>query len=143
MAEGDVDLREHARGAPERDDRSLGELFGELNREFGHLVRQEVQLAKTELREEAAKAGKAAGMLGGAGVAAMFALLLLSFAAAWGLAEVMPAGFAFLIVGAVYAVLSLILFLRGRAQLKEVSPVPEQTIDTLKEDVQWAKAPMK
>ena len=142
MAEGDVDVREQARPAPERDERSLGELFGELNREFSHLVRQEVQLAKTELREEAAKAGKAAGMLGGAGVAAQFALLLLSFAAAWGLAEVIPVGFAFLIVGAVYAIVALVLFVRGRSQLKQVSPVPDQTIETLK-DVQWAKAPMK
>ena len=143
MAEGDVDVREDLRGAPERDERSLGELFGELNREFSHLVRQEVQLAKTELREEATKAGKAAGMLGGAGVAAVFGLLLLSFAAAWGLAEVMPVGFAFLIVGAVYVLVAVILFMRGRAQMKQVSPVPEQTMETLKEDVQWAKAPMK
>lgn len=100
-------------------------------------------MAKTELREEATKAGKAAGMLGGAGVAAVFGLLLLSFAAAWGLAEVMPVGFAFLIVGAVYVLVAVILFMRGRAQMKQVSPVPEQTMETLKEDVQWAKAPMK
>jgi hypothetical protein len=129
------------RAAP--DDRKLGELFGDLSREFSTLMRQEVELAKAELREEASKAGKAGGMLGGAALAGLFCLLMLSFAAAWGLAEVMPTGVAFLLVAVVYGVTAAVLFVVGRAHLRQVRPVPEETVDTLKEDAQWAKAQLK
>lgn len=126
-----------------QDDRSLGQLFGDLSRQFSELMREEVRLARTELREEAAKAGKSGGMLGGAAVAGYLCLLLVSFAAAWGLAEVIPTGFAFLAVGAVYGIVAAVLFLRGRHQIKQVSPVPDQTVQTLKEDAQWAKAQLR
>lgn len=121
------------------DDRSLGQLFGDLSRDMSGLVRKELELARAEISEEAARAGKAAGVLGGAAGAGLLALLLLSFAAAWGLAEVMPTGVAFLIVGAVYAAVAGVLFISGRNRLRQVRPVPDQTVQTLKEDVQWAK----
>jgi hypothetical protein len=139
----EVDFRDvPMQGAPEEGP-SLGDLFGDLSRDFTTLMRQEVELAKTELREEAAKAGKAGGMFGGAAVAGYMCLLLLSFAAAWGLSEVIPEGFAFLIVAAVYGIAAAVLFMKGRSQMREVRPVPDETVETLKEDVQWAKAPLK
>jgi hypothetical protein len=78
-------------------------------------------------------------MLTGAAVAGLIALMLLSFAAAWGLAEVMPEGVAFLLVGVVWAAVAGALALRGRTELERVDPVPPQTRQTIQEDVQWAK----
>ncbi|MCP9985551.1 phage holin family protein [Streptomyces sudanensis] len=108
-----------------------------------HLLRQEVKLAKVEIQEEATKAGKAAGMFGGAGFAGYMTALFLSLAAVFGLANVMDAGWAALIVTAVWAVVAAVLFVLGRSRMREVSPKPEQTIETLKEDAQWARHPTK
>jgi hypothetical protein len=130
-------------GAPATpgEDASLGELFGRLGQDLSLLVRQEVELAKAEITQEVTKAGKGAGFLGGSGITGLFALLLLSFAAAWGLAAAIPTGVAFLIIGLLYAAAAGFLFLRGRSELRRVHPVPEQTVATVKEDVQWAKHP--
>jgi len=122
------------------EDRSLGELFGDMTRDISTLMRKEMELAKVETKEELTKAGRAGAMLGAGGAIAYMALLLLSFALAWGLAEAMAAGWAFLIVGAVHAVIAAVLLRQGRTRLAAVNPVPEQTVETLKEDVQWAKA---
>jgi uncharacterized membrane protein YqjE len=119
-------------------DRSLGQLFGDLSREFTALMNAHIELAKVEVREEANNAVRAAGMFGGAAITGLFALLLLSFAAAWGLAEVMPTGFAFLIVGLVWAVAAAILALVGRSRAERITP-PDDTIDALKEDVAWVR----
>jgi hypothetical protein len=124
---------------PKQPDKSLGDLFGDLSREFGELVRTQTELAKTEIRTQTDKAKIAAGAFGGAALAGYMALLLLSFAAAWGLSEVMPEGFAFLIVGVIYAGVAGVLYLRGRRQVEELNIVPEQTIESVKEDVQWAQ----
>jgi hypothetical protein len=124
---------------PKQPDKSLGDLFGDLSREFGELVRTQTELAKTEIRTQTDKAKIAAGAFGGAALAGYMALVLLSFAAAWGLSEVMPEGFAFLIVGVIYAVVAGVLYLRGRRQVEELNIVPEQTIESVKEDVQWAQ----
>jgi hypothetical protein len=78
-------------------------------------------------------------MFGGAALAGYMTIELLSFAAAWGLAELMAVGWAFLIVAAVWGAAAAFLYLRGRDHLRTVNPKPEQTIDTLKEDLQWAK----
>ncbi|HEX9994156.1 MAG TPA: phage holin family protein [Acidimicrobiales bacterium] len=118
---------------------SLGELFGRMTSDFSTLVRKEMELAKVELKEEAKQAGKAGGAFGAAGLAGFMALLLLSFALAWGLAEIMPEGFAFLIVGAIYAIAAAVLFGKARKQMQQVNPVPEQTVETLKEDAQWLR----
>jgi hypothetical protein len=123
------------------EDASLGELFGRLTADLSTLMRQEVTLAKAEIKQEAAKAGKGAGLLGGTGLAALFGLTMLSFAAAWGLAVVIPTGFAFLVVGALYLAVAAGMFVLGRQQLRSAHPVPEQTVETLKEDAQWVKHP--
>ncbi len=118
---------------------SLGELFSDLTRDFGVLVRDEVQLAKTEITEEVQRAARAGGMFGAAAYAGIMAVLLLSFAAAWGLAELLPIGVAFLVVGVLWAAIGGVLFARGRRQMQHVNLKPEQTIATIQEDVQWAK----
>ena len=96
-------------------------------------VRKEVELAKEEVRIEAAKATNMAKLFGGAGGAAYFAVLMLLFAAAWGLSEIVPEGVAFLIVGVVLAIIAAVLAMRGRKQAQSFNPKPEQTIETLQE----------
>jgi hypothetical protein len=119
---------------------SLGELFARLTADAGRILRDEVQLAKTELQDDVRRTGRVAAMFGTAGIAAFFAVLLLSFAAAWGLAEVMAAGWAFLIVGAIWAAAGALLYAQARQRARGVNMKPEQTMQTLKEDVQWAKS---
>lgn len=126
-----------------RDEQSLGTLLSEVARDASELLRKEVELAKVELREEAARASKAAAKIGAAALAGYLALFLASFAAAWGLAEVMPAGWAFLIVAALYAIVAAALFINGRKQLRDVSPMPQQTKETLKEDASWVREQMR
>ncbi len=122
------------------EERPLGQLMGDMVSEVGTLVRQEIALAKVETREELGKAGKAAGMLGGAAVAGHMAVLFLSFALAWLLNQAMNRALSFAIVGVLYAAGAGAFALGGRNQAKAIDPVPEQTVETLKEDVQWAKA---
>jgi hypothetical protein len=124
---------------PRVSDASLGELFSNLTSDLSALMRDEMQLAKVELKDEVVKAGKAGGMFGGAGIAALMTALLLSFAAAWGLAEVMAAGWAFLIIGVIWGIAAAVLYLQGRQNLQHLDPTPHATVATLKEDVQWAK----
>jgi hypothetical protein len=99
-----------------------------------------VQLAKTEAREEISRASKGAGMLAGAGVAGWIALLLLSLALAAWLDEAVHPAVALLIVGAIWVIAAAVLGATGRKQL-QMRPLP-QTVETLKEDVQWAKQQM-
>jgi len=142
---GGVDTRPSARpGEPDATEpieagKSLGELVSQLSADFSDLVSTQLELAKVEIKEEVSRAGKGAGMITGGGLAAYLALVLLSFAAAWGLSEAMPTGFAFLIVGLVWAAVAAFLVLTGRNQLRTVHPVPEQTKQSIKEDVEWAK----
>ena len=124
---------------PLEPDQSLGELLGRLSQDFGELVTTQVDLAKVEIKEEVTRAAKGGGLLGGGAVAAVLALLLLSHALAWGLSEIMDAGFAFLIVGLLWAVVAAILALQGRNKLQQATPVIPNTKETLKEDVEWAR----
>ena len=127
---------------PDRgEDRSIGQLIGDISNDLSRLFRQEIELAKAEVRQEASKAGKAAGMLGGAGLAGYLVLLFLSFALMFGLGNVMDLGWAALIVAVIWAVIGAVLYVTGRRRIKEVSPVPRQTVETLKEDAEWLKNP--
>jgi uncharacterized membrane protein YqjE len=121
-------------------EKSLRELVSEMTSEVSQLFRSEIELAKTEAKEEAAKAAKAGAMFGVASFVGYLAVLMLSFAAAWGLAAVIPDGLAFLIIGVVYALVAAVCFLMGRERIQEFSPVPQETVETLKEDVEWARA---
>jgi len=122
-------------GVPDPEDRaattSLGDLLGSVTSDISTLFRQEVDLAKAELTESAKKAGKGAGMFGGAGLTGLFALLFLSLAAMWGLGELIGVGWSSLIIAVVYAVVALVLFTRGRKKVKDITGAPK-TADSLK-----------
>jgi len=130
--------RTSARGA---DGASVGELVGELGRDLSLLVHQEMTLARMEVKEEASKAGKGAGMLGGAGYAGHMLLLFGSLAGVFGLAHVIDIAWAALVVTGVWAIIAAVLALTGRQRLRTVRPKPQQTLETLKEDAQWARHP--
>jgi len=134
VADREVDYRSD--GRPEH--RSAGALVSDVANNMSQLVRQEIELAKAEMRQSATRAGKGAGMFGGAAVVGVFALLFLLLAVMFGLGEVMALGWAALIVGVILLVCAGILALVGRANVKKVSPKPTQTVETLKEDMQWA-----
>jgi hypothetical protein len=123
------------------DQPGIGQLISEITGDISRLFRQEVELAKAEVRAEARKAGKAGGMLGGAALAAYLVVVLLSFALVFGLGAVMPLGWAALIVAVIWAVIGAVLYGAGRKQLKSIDPVPRQTAETLKEDAQWLRNP--
>jgi hypothetical protein len=112
---------------------SVGELLGEVTQDLSTLMRQELALAKAEVKEEGVKAAKAGGMLGAAGFAGYMVLLFASIAAWWGLAEVMSPGWAALIVTAIWAVIGAVLFAVGRQRMREVNPKPERTVETVGE----------
>jgi len=104
------------------------------------LMRQELDLAKAELREEAKEAGKAAGMLGGAALAGWMTALFVSVTLMWLLDKAMDLTLAALIVTLIWGIAAAVLGLSGKKKLQNVNPKPEQTIDSLKEDAQWLKA---
>lgn len=124
-------------------DKSLGELVATATKDLSVLVKQEVALAKTEIKREVTAAGMGAGLFGGAGVTGLFALIFLSIAAAFGLAGLgLPLGWGFFIVGALYLVVAAVLALTGKKKISQVGP-PEKTIETVKDDVAWAKHPTR
>ena len=121
-------------------DRPIGELMKQLAQETTTLVRQEIELAKAEVTEKGKKAGVGFGMWGGAGVVGLLALGALTAFFILVLDGAMPNWAAALIVAAVYGVIAAGLYLKGKEKVEEAGPpVPEQTKETLKEDVQWAK----
>ena len=122
-----------------RDDGSIGHLIGEVAGDVSKLFRQEVALAKAELKQEASKAAKAGGMLAGAGFAGYMVTVLLSLALVFALDAVMPLGWAALIVAVLWAVAGGVLYAVGRKRMKDVDPVPRQTVETLREDAQWVR----
>ncbi|HLL65223.1 MAG TPA: phage holin family protein [Micromonosporaceae bacterium] len=129
-------------GADSRQDSaSIGQLISDISDDLSRLFRQEVALAKAEMKQEAGKAGKAAGMLGGAGVAGHIVLLVLTFAFIAALSNVMDPAWAALIAAAIWGVIGFVLYSAGRKKLATVNPVPQQTAETLKEDAQWIRNP--
>jgi len=136
------------RAAPGEIDRdvsraSLAELVGDVTEDLSTLMRQELELAKAEVKQEAVKTGKAAGMLGGAGFAGYMTLLFASIALWWGLANVMDQGWAALIVTGIWALTGAVLFLVGRRRLQEIHPTPERTAETVKELPGTLKEPVR
>jgi len=128
------DLREHG----------VGDLVKELSSQVSTLVRQEVELAKAEVGEKGKKAGAGAGMFGAAGAAALLMLGSLTACLILALDMAMPAWAAALIVTALWVAVAGVLALQGRKKMQEMgTPIPEKTIETVKEDVQWAKHPTK
>ena len=124
---------------PTRDGQTIGDLVSKLSSDLSGLVRDEIRLAKVEITDDVRQLARAGGMLGAAAFAGVLTIVLLSFAAAWGLAEVMPIGFAFLVIAFVWAIAGAVLFATGRKRLQQADMKPEQTIETMQENVQWAR----
>jgi len=123
-----------------RQERSLGELFGDLTKETSNLVRQEVELAKTELSQKASSVGKDIGSLAVGGAIAYAGLLAIGAAIIIGLAQIgLPWWLSALIVGLVVAGIGYFLVQKGLSALKRQNLAPSKTIQTIKEDVEWAK----
>ena len=120
-------------------DRSLSDVLQDIIRNVQEIVRSEVRLAKTEIREEAAKAKSSALLLGAGGVAAIFATLFLLLVIVYALALVMPGWAAALIVGAALAVVASVMLMAGIKRFKQIHPIPARTVETIKENVEWAK----
>ena len=131
--------RDQMAGTPDVEGRSVGDLLGRVTSDLSTLMRQEVELAKVEIKEEATKAGKASGMLAGAGAVGYLVLVFLALTLMFALDAAMPTGWAALITAAVLGVMAAVLYVLGRKRFQQVNPKPEQTVETLKEDVQWAK----
>lgn len=121
------------------DDVGVAELLSRLGDQFTTLVRQEVELVKAEARQELSAAAKVGASLAAAGLTGWFALLFVSLAAAWGLAEVIPAGLAFLVVGLVYAVIAAVMATRAKTKADELDPNLNETTRSLETTADWAK----
>jgi uncharacterized membrane protein YqjE len=121
-------------------DASMAELVRQLSEQTSTLVRHEMELARAELTEKGKKAGIGAGMFGGAGMLGFYAFGAITAAAILALATAVDGWLAALIVGLVYAAVAGVLALTGKNKVQQaVPPVPEQAVESSKEDVQWAK----
>src|SRR5215207_5947079 len=125
-------------------ERPLPELLKQLSEQTTGLVRQELELAKAELTQKGKQAGAGAGLFGAAGAIGFLALAALTTCFILALNAVMPAWLAALIVAVVYGIIAFVLVKQGQARMRRATPpVPEQTIETVKEDVEWAKTQMR
>lgn len=122
-----------------RDDASIADVLSDIVSNIQNIIRSEVRLAKTEMTEEATAAGRAAGILVGGAALALYAVGFLLLAAVYALRGPVPDWAAALIVGLVVAAVGGVLIKVGLDRIKHVNPKPEQTIDSVKEDVRWVK----
>jgi uncharacterized membrane protein YqjE len=122
-------------------ERPIGELVKDLSQQTSTLVRKEIELAQAELQQRGKVAGRGAGMLGGAAVAGLLALGALTAALIALLDKAMATWVAALIVMALWAVVALVLAKSGQKALKSATPPAPQTVETVKEDIEWAKNP--
>ena len=120
-------------GRPDVEGTSVGQLLGEVSKDLSTLMRQELELAKAELKVEAKKAGQGAGMFGAAGFAGYMVLMFLSFALWWFLANVMDIGLAALIVAIIWGVVGAVMYVMGKKKFSQVNPKPERTVETLQQ----------
>jgi hypothetical protein len=130
---GDMGTPTTEAGRPDVEGTSVGQLMGEVAKDLSTLMRQELELAKVEVKAEVAKAGKGAGLLGAAGFAGYMVLLFLSIALWWALSHLVGHSWSALIVAVLWGVVGLVAFTMGRKQLKAVNPKPERTVDTLQQ----------
>jgi hypothetical protein len=132
------------RDTDELRERSLGELLKQLSEQTTQLVHQELELAKAELTQKGKQAGMGAGLFGGAGAFGLAGLGALTACLILALNAVMPAWLAALLVAVVYGIVAYVLVKQGQARIRQATPVvPEQTIETVKEDVEWARTQMR
>jgi len=124
-------------------ERSLADVLQDIMRDVQEIVRSEVRLAKTELREEAAKAKTAAGLLGAAAITAVFAVFFVLLAVVYALMLVMANWAAALFVGVGLAVLATVVAMAGVNRFKHVQATPARVVDSMKENVEWVKQQTK
>lgn len=124
-------------GRPDVGEVPVGSLVREVAEDLSTLLRQELQLAKVETKQEVVEAGKAGGAFGGAGLAGWMTVLFASLAVMFALGAVMPLGWAALIVAVIWGIAAAALFVTARNRMRAVNFVPEKTVETVKEDVQW------
>jgi uncharacterized membrane protein YqjE len=122
---------------------STGDLVKQLSEQTTTLVRKEIELARVELTEKGKVAGQGAGMFGGAAVVGLLALGTLTVVILALLDKAMDLWVAALIVTLVYGAIAAVLAMSGRDRVKQATPPVEQTAETVKEDVQWAKSQAK
>src|SRR4029077_17875789 len=123
-----------------QQERSIGELFGDLTRDMSTLIRQETRLATTEMTQKAALAGKSAGVILGVALIAYAGFFALLWAIVYGLTSLgLPIWASFLIVAIIALAVGGVMAWRGYDTLKKTDFVPRQTVETIKEDAQWAK----
>lgn len=127
----------------EGSSRTIADVVEDVVANVQSLIRAEFRLAKTEISEEASKAGRAAGLLAGGGVAALFTVWLLLLTILFALATVIPIWSAALLLFVVMAVISAVLLVNGRKRFKTVHATPEKTIGSIKENVAWVKSQTK
>jgi hypothetical protein len=128
----------------ERRDASTGDLLKQMAQDLGSLVRQEIDLAKAEVSEKGKQIGAGAGMFGGAGLIGLLAAMALTACFVLALSELMHPALAALTVAVVYGIVAGVMFLMGRGKFDEAAPpVPEQTVESVKEDVEWLKHPTR
>jgi uncharacterized membrane protein YqjE len=113
--------------------RSTGQIIQDVARDLRDMVRSELRLAKAEMKETVAQAGKAAGMFGGAAVCGLFAVACFVTTCVWALSLAMPWGVAALLMAILLVCIGGALYAGGRSKMKQVNPVPERTVETLKE----------
>lgn len=121
------------------DDRSVGEITSDLFTHTQELVRSEIRLAKFEVREEAKTAARGAAVLVAGAILALYAFGMLLFTAVWALSTALDLWLSALIVAAVVGVAAAALIAIGRSRLQQVEPKPDQTAESMKENVEWAK----
>ncbi|MFL5903679.1 MAG: phage holin family protein [Solirubrobacteraceae bacterium] len=139
MADGQIQTEHGVRNGA-ADDRPLAELMRDLSQQSTELIRQEIELAKAELRAKGKSAGVGAGMFGAAGLIALFGVGALTTCLVLALATAMDAWLAALIVAVVYLAAAGVAALVGKGKVQEATPpAPEQAIASTKEDVQWTK----
>ena len=123
-----------------RDDRSFGELFGDLSQQTATLVKKEIELARHEITRSATSLGRDAALAAAGGAVAYAGFIVLLIGVAWLLVTIgLPAWLAFLLVGGIAIAIGAFLVMRYVQQMRKVSVVPERTVETIKEDVEWAK----
>ena len=129
----------HAVGHEDPRDRGLGELVKDLASQTSTLVRQEIKLAQAEVAQKSKLAGKGAGMLAGAAVTALLGLGALTAVLIIALDSFLPLWLAALIVTLLWLAVAAVLALSGKKALQSATPPAPQTVETVKEDIQWAK----
>ena len=124
-------------------ERSVADVLQDMIRDVQEIVRSEMRLAKTELREEAAKAKTAAGLLGAAAITALFAVFFVFLTVVYALTLVMPSWAAALLVGVGLAAITTVMVMAGLNRLKQIQATPARAMDSMKENVEWVKQQTK